>query len=150
MRRTFTFTFREFGRRFYPKRLTKSTFVEGDSNISLWYIKIRTEQFSGILSYEANRTSCIIHWFIRSSYWVHQDSRSSPEWPWATVASGALPWSLSACTLISYGVNVGVPDTTNLETLATTTEDQSASRSLRFHITRYCSMGPLACMPVSG
>jgi len=26
-------TFRPFGRRFYPKRLTKSTFVEGDSNI---------------------------------------------------------------------------------------------------------------------
>jgi len=25
---TFTFTFRAFGRRFYPKRLTKSTFVE--------------------------------------------------------------------------------------------------------------------------
>jgi len=39
-----TFTFRAFVRRFYPKRLTKSTFVEGDSNISLWYIKIRIEQ----------------------------------------------------------------------------------------------------------
>jgi len=36
---TFTFTFRAFGRRFSPKRLTKSTFVEGDSNISQWYIK---------------------------------------------------------------------------------------------------------------
>jgi len=24
---------------FYPKRFTKSTFVEGDSNISLWYIR---------------------------------------------------------------------------------------------------------------
>jgi len=32
---TCTFTFRAFGRRFYPKRLTKSTFVEGDSNMSL-------------------------------------------------------------------------------------------------------------------
>jgi len=38
---TFTFTFRAFGRRFYPKRLAKSTSVEGDSNISLWYIKIK-------------------------------------------------------------------------------------------------------------
>jgi len=35
---TFTFTFRAFG--FYPNRLTKSKCVEGDSNISLWYIKI--------------------------------------------------------------------------------------------------------------
>jgi len=26
----FTFKFRAFGRRFYPKRLTKSTFVEGE------------------------------------------------------------------------------------------------------------------------
>jgi len=30
---TFTFTFRAFGRRFYPKRLTKSTFVEGEAAI---------------------------------------------------------------------------------------------------------------------
>jgi len=51
----FTFTFGAFGRRFYPKRLIKSTFVERDSNISLWYIKIRIEQVSGIHSYEANR-----------------------------------------------------------------------------------------------
>jgi len=29
----FTFTFRAFGRCFYPKPLTKSTIVEGDSNI---------------------------------------------------------------------------------------------------------------------
>jgi len=57
---SFTFTFRAFGRRFYPKRLTKSTFVEGDSNISLWYIKRRIEQFSSIHSCEANRTSFII------------------------------------------------------------------------------------------
>jgi len=57
---TFRFTFRAFGRRFYPKRLTKSTFVEGDSNISLWCIKIRIEQVSSIHSYEVNRTSFII------------------------------------------------------------------------------------------
>jgi len=57
---TFAFTFRAFGRRFYPKRLTKSTFVEGDSDISLWYIKIRIEQVSSIHSCEANRTSFII------------------------------------------------------------------------------------------
>jgi len=30
-----TFTFGAFGRCFHPKRLTKSTFVDGDSNISL-------------------------------------------------------------------------------------------------------------------
>jgi len=51
-----TFIFRAFGRHFYTKRLTKSTFVEGDSNICyilyilyiyiyiyilLWYIKNR-------------------------------------------------------------------------------------------------------------
>jgi len=42
----FLLTFRAFGRRFYPKQLTKSTFVERDSNISLWYIKIRIEQVS--------------------------------------------------------------------------------------------------------
>jgi len=33
------FTFRAFGRHFYPKRLTKST--ERDGNISLWCINIR-------------------------------------------------------------------------------------------------------------
>jgi len=33
------------GRHFYPKRLRKSTFVEGDGNISLWYIKIGIELF---------------------------------------------------------------------------------------------------------
>jgi len=33
-----------FGRHFYPKRLTKSTFVEGESNISLWYIKNMKEK----------------------------------------------------------------------------------------------------------
>jgi len=33
MRVTFTFTFRAFGRRLYPKRLTKSTFVEGEAAI---------------------------------------------------------------------------------------------------------------------
>jgi len=54
---TFTFTFTAFG--FYPKRLTKSTFVEGDSEISLRYIKMRIEQVSSIHSYEANRTSGI-------------------------------------------------------------------------------------------
>jgi len=52
---TFTFAFMEFGRRFYPKRLTKR-YVEGDSNISLWYIKIRIEQVSSIHSCKANRT----------------------------------------------------------------------------------------------
>jgi len=31
--RPFTFTFRAFGRRFYTKRLTKSTFVEGEAAI---------------------------------------------------------------------------------------------------------------------
>jgi len=41
VRLAFTFTFRAFGRHFYPKQLTKSTFVERDSNISLWCIKIR-------------------------------------------------------------------------------------------------------------
>jgi len=30
---TFTFTFRAFGRRSYPKRLTKRTFVEGEAAI---------------------------------------------------------------------------------------------------------------------
>jgi len=54
---TFTFT---FGGCFYPNRLTESTFVERDSNISLWYIKIRIEQVSSIHSGEANRTSFII------------------------------------------------------------------------------------------
>jgi len=57
---TFTFTFRAFGRCFYPKRLTKSTCVEGDSNISLWYINIRREQVSSIHSCKVNRTSFII------------------------------------------------------------------------------------------
>jgi len=57
----YTFTFRAFGRRFYPKRLTKSTFVRYiDSTISLWYIKIRIEQVSSIHSNEVNRTSFII------------------------------------------------------------------------------------------
>jgi len=55
-----TFTFRAFGRHFYPKRLTKSTFVERDSNISLWYIKIRIEQVSSIHNCKANRMSFII------------------------------------------------------------------------------------------
>jgi len=55
-----TFTLRVFIRCFYPKRLTKSTCVEGDSNISLWYIKIRIEQVYSIHSYEVNRTSFII------------------------------------------------------------------------------------------
>jgi len=50
-----TFTFRAFGRLFYPKRLTESTFVEGDGNISLWYIKIRIEQVSSIPNCKANR-----------------------------------------------------------------------------------------------
>jgi len=54
--KTFTFTFRVFGRRFYPKRLTKSPFVERDSNISLWYIKIRIEQVSSIHNCKVNRT----------------------------------------------------------------------------------------------
>jgi len=57
---TFTFTFRPFGRRFYPKRLTKSACVEGDSNVSLWYIKIRIELVLSVHSCEANRTSFII------------------------------------------------------------------------------------------
>jgi len=61
----FTFTFRAFGRRFYPKRLTKSTFVEGIYNISLWYLKIRIELFSSIPIYETNRTS-----FISYSYFI--------------------------------------------------------------------------------
>jgi len=47
--------FRAFGRRFYPKELTKSTIVEGDGNISLWYIKIVIEQVSSIHIYETNR-----------------------------------------------------------------------------------------------
>jgi len=51
-----------FGRHFYPKRLTESTFVEVDSNISLWYIKIRIEQVSSVHSCKANRTSFIIAW----------------------------------------------------------------------------------------
>jgi len=58
-----TFTFRALGRHFYPKRLTiylKSTFVEGDSNILLWYIKIRIEQVSSIHNCKANGTSFII------------------------------------------------------------------------------------------
>jgi len=46
---SFTFTFKAFGRCFYPKRLTKNTFVERDSNISLWYIKIRIEQVSAFI-----------------------------------------------------------------------------------------------------
>jgi len=48
------------GRRLYSKRLTRSTLVEGDSNIWLWYIKIRIELFSRIHSYEASRQSFII------------------------------------------------------------------------------------------
>jgi len=32
---TFTFTFREFGRRFYPKQLTKSTLVEKQQYIAM-------------------------------------------------------------------------------------------------------------------
>jgi len=51
-----TFTFRAFGRRFYPKQFRKSTCVEGDSNISLWHINIRIEQVSSIHSCKANRT----------------------------------------------------------------------------------------------
>jgi len=51
-----TFKLRAFGRRrFYPMRLTKSTFVEGDSNISLWYIKIGIEQDSSIHNCRVNR-----------------------------------------------------------------------------------------------
>jgi len=45
---THTFTFRAFG------RLTKSTFVERDTTISLWYIKIRIEQVSSIHNCKAN------------------------------------------------------------------------------------------------
>jgi len=53
----FIFTFRAFGRHFYPKGLT---FVEGDSDIWLWYINIeRIELFSSVHSYEVNRTSFI-------------------------------------------------------------------------------------------
>jgi len=45
--------------------LSKATYKEyicgkRDSNISLWYIKIRIEQVSSIHNYEANRTSFII------------------------------------------------------------------------------------------
>jgi len=57
---TFTFTFRAFGRRFYPKRFTISTFVDGDSNILLWYIKIRIEQVSSIHNCKVNGTRFII------------------------------------------------------------------------------------------
>jgi len=56
---THTFTFGAFGRCFYPKRLTKSTFVERDSNMLLWYMKI-IEQVSSIHSCKANRMSFII------------------------------------------------------------------------------------------
>jgi len=59
---TFPFTFRAFRIRFYPERLTKSTVVEGDSNILLWYIKIRIEQVSSIHSFEPNKTSFINSW----------------------------------------------------------------------------------------
>jgi len=52
-----TFT---FSRLFYSKRLTKSTFAERDSNISLWYIKIRIEQVSSVHNCKINRTSFII------------------------------------------------------------------------------------------
>jgi len=53
--------FRAFGRRFYPISVyTKSTFVEGDSYIPLWCIKIRIELFASIHSYEANIKSFII------------------------------------------------------------------------------------------
>jgi len=45
---------------FDPKRLAKRTFVEGGSNISLWYITIRIELVSSIHRYKANRTSFII------------------------------------------------------------------------------------------
>jgi len=55
---TFTFTFRGIWQTLLSK--AKSTFVEGDSNISLWYIKIRLELLLSIHSYEANRTSFII------------------------------------------------------------------------------------------
>jgi len=44
----------------FIQRLTKSTFVEGDSNISLWYPKIRIELFSSIPIYVKNRTIFII------------------------------------------------------------------------------------------
>jgi len=54
------FTFRAFGRCFYPKRLTKSTFVEGDCDISLCSIKIRIEQVSSIHNCKINRKSFII------------------------------------------------------------------------------------------
>jgi len=42
------------------KGLTKSTFVERDGNILLWYINIRIQQVSSIHSSKVNRTSFII------------------------------------------------------------------------------------------
>jgi len=53
-------TFRAFGIHFHPKRLTKSIFVERESKISLWYIKIGIELFSSIHIYETNRTIFVI------------------------------------------------------------------------------------------
>jgi len=55
---TFAFTLWPFGGRFYPKRLKKSTFVEGET--AIYHIKIRIEQVSSIHSCKANRTSFII------------------------------------------------------------------------------------------
>jgi len=57
---TCTFTLRAFGRRLYPKRLTKSTFVERETAIYHCGLKIRIEQVSSIHSYKVNRTSFII------------------------------------------------------------------------------------------
>jgi len=45
---------------FIQSDLQKSTFVDGDSNISLRYIKIRIEQVSSIHSCKVNSTSFII------------------------------------------------------------------------------------------
>jgi len=64
-----TFTFRAFGRRFYPKRLITSTFIEGDgSTISLWYIKIRMELVSSVHSCEVKGTRFTIAMFLPRQY----------------------------------------------------------------------------------
>lgn len=42
------FSFRAFGPCFYPKRLPINTFIVRDSNVLLWYIKIRIQHVSRI------------------------------------------------------------------------------------------------------
>lgn len=78
-----------------------------------------------------------------NSLWLKEYSQSSPEQPMTVSGSIALPYSFSACTLISQGVQMGVPVTTYLLTLPSTVVLLQLSRvSFLLHFTMYLRRGP--------